>query len=290
MGLFVAGLVADEAEAALRGPRGPAGVERELFDRKGRSTSRSGRGAARRVPRVHAARRAGPRHERDGPRVAVGVRPAHRGRRRQAAPQILQSRVPVPAILPGEAQGPEAAQLHPPRAPRERVDQIRSGRAARPRPRRRSYFVEWRDVIQPEINRDDLDAMFANLTDADLVVRPAHEEHGPDVRGADGQRRARPGLYRARGGPRSLVPGQPAGRHRARPRIARRDAVVIGPDLDVSKANPSTEDNVACAGRARGPGLPRLALGVVRREAVQKGARSPVPRRKSAMNLAGKCV
>ena len=43
------------------------------------------------------------------------------------------------------------------------------GTRTRTRPLPAPYFVEWRDAIQPEINRDDLGAMFANLADADLV-------------------------------------------------------------------------------------------------------------------------
>ena len=78
-----------------------------------------------------------------------------------------QSRVPVPAYFREKLKGLKRHNSIP--LERHENASIKLDRAALMRPLAAPYFVEWRDVIQPEINRDDLDAMFANLTDADLV-------------------------------------------------------------------------------------------------------------------------
>ena len=78
-----------------------------------------------------------------------------------------QSRVPVPSYIKEKLKGLKRHNSIP--LERHENASIKLDRAALMRPLAAPYFVEWRDVIQPEINRDDLDAMFANLTDADLV-------------------------------------------------------------------------------------------------------------------------
>ena len=78
-----------------------------------------------------------------------------------------QSRVPVPAYFREKLKGLKRHNSIP--LERHENASIKLDRAALMRPLAAPYFVEWRDAIQPEINRDDLDAMFANLTDADLV-------------------------------------------------------------------------------------------------------------------------
>ena len=78
-----------------------------------------------------------------------------------------QSRVPVPAYFREKLKGLKRHNSIP--LERHENASIKLDRAALMRPLAAPYFVEWRDVIQPEINRDDLDAMFANLSDQDLV-------------------------------------------------------------------------------------------------------------------------
>ena len=162
-GPAVAGLVADEAEAALRGPRG----QRALSGKYGLT-----------VEEVHAAGRGAPGESLAFTRASCGTTArtrwaACRGRVRPAHPDVAAKRRlkkkqcrARAGLLPGEAQGPEAHNSIP--LERHENASIKLDRAAL-RPLAAPYFVEWRDVIQPEINRDDLDAMFANLTDADLV-------------------------------------------------------------------------------------------------------------------------
>ena len=78
-----------------------------------------------------------------------------------------QSRVPVPSYIKEKLKGLKRHNTVP--LERHENASIKLDRAALTRPLPAPYLVEWRDAIQPEINRDDLDAMFANLADADLV-------------------------------------------------------------------------------------------------------------------------
>lgn len=78
-----------------------------------------------------------------------------------------ESRVPMPSFLREKLKGLKRHHSIP--LERHENASIKVDRSMLMRPLATPYFVEWRDLINLEVTRADLDTMFANLTDADLV-------------------------------------------------------------------------------------------------------------------------